>query len=64
MNLRKGVSKPPTQLKLDNIRFFEKDRLQIKRKKIVFPRKKKSRHGKIRSNSKRKRKRRNKKNRK
>jgi hypothetical protein len=62
MKLRKGASKPPTQLILDNIRFFGKDSLQIKRKKRVFPRKNKSRRGKFRSNSKRKR--RNKKNRK
>ena len=55
MGFKKEGSKPPTHIILDNIRIFGKDSLQIKRKKRVSPRKNKSKHGKFRSNNKRKR---------
>ena len=55
MKVRKGASKAPTQIIIENIKTFGKDSLETKRKKRVLHKKKKSKSGKFRSNIKRKR---------
>ena len=56
MKLRKGASKAPTQLTVNNIRTFRKDSQLIRGKKRVFNKKNKSGGGKSRSESRSKRK--------